>query len=85
LAAAKLFTDRLDDRLPHERRDLYDRLLAEAPRLATRYYSHRNMTIVQGDAQVWHCFLPKGGSDDDVRFFDWNSWRVDTGSDISHT
>jgi hypothetical protein len=77
----KLFTDRLGDRLPHERRDLYDRLLAEAPRLATRYYSHRNMTIVQGDAHVWNCFLPKGDSDDDVRFFDWDSWRVDTGSD----
>ena len=77
----KLFTDRLGDRLPYERRDLYDRLLAEAPRLATRYYSHRNITIVQGDAHVWNRFLPKGDSDEDVRFFDWDSWRVDTGSD----
>ena len=25
--------------------------------------------------------MPKGDSDDDVRFFDWDSWRVDTGSD----
>jgi hypothetical protein len=79
--AVNRFTDRLGDRLPRERRDLYDRLLAAAPRLFARYQSHRNITIVQGDSHFWNCFLPKDGGTDDVRFFDWDSWRVDTGSD----
>jgi Ecdysteroid kinase-like family len=79
--ALKRFTDRLGDRLPRERRELYDRLLVAAPRLFDRYRSHRNVTIVQGDAHVWNCFLPKAVNDDDVRFFDWDCWRIDTGSD----
>src|SRR5262245_7299757 len=79
--AVRRFADRLGDRLPRERRELYDRLLASAPHLYARYRSHRDVTIVQGDAHVWNCFLPKTGGDDDVRFFDWDCWRVDTGSD----
>jgi hypothetical protein len=75
------FADRLGDRLPRERRDLYDRLLAAAPRLHSRYQSRRNMTIIHGDVHILNCFLPKTGTDDDVRFFDWDSWRLDTGSD----
>jgi hypothetical protein len=75
------FTDHVGDRLPRQRRDLYDQLLAAAPRLSARYHSHRNLTIVQGDAHVWNCFLPKNGGGDDVRLFDWDSWRVDTASD----
>ncbi|WP_162590913.1 hypothetical protein [Variovorax sp. PBL-E5] len=39
------------------------------------------MTIVQGDAHVWNCFLPKAGSADDTRLFDWGAWRIDVGSD----
>jgi hypothetical protein len=74
------FADRLGDRLPRERRDLYERLLASAPDLVARYHSHRNMTIVHGDAHMWNCFLPKDGSED-VRFFDWDSWHPDTGTD----
>ena len=78
------FTDRLGDRLPRERRDLYARLLDAAPRLGARYRTRRNLTIVQGDAHVWNCFLPRDGGDD-VRFFDWDSWRIDAGaSDLSY-
>ena len=75
------FTDRVGDSLPHERRNLYERLLDAAPRLFARYHSHRNVTIVQGDAHVWNCFLPRAGRGDNVRFFDWDSWRLDPGSD----
>lgn len=78
------FTDRLGDRLPRERRDLYARLLDAAPCLGARYRTRRNLTIVQGDAHVWNCFLPRGGGDD-VRFFDWDSWRIDVGaSDLAY-
>jgi hypothetical protein len=74
------FSDRLGDRLPPERRELYERLIAAWPRLTERYKSHRHMTIVHGDAHVWNCFLPRDGGHD-VRLFDWDGWRVDTATD----
>jgi hypothetical protein len=69
------FEERLGDRLPKERRDLYALLLDRAPRLAKRTDSRRAVTIVHGDAHVWNCFLPRGGGGD-VRLFDWDSWRL---------
>ena len=75
------FAEQVGDRLPRERRALYDQLLAAAPRLVARYESHRNMTIVHGDAHVWNCFLPKDERRHDVRIFDWDAWRIDTGTD----
>jgi Ecdysteroid kinase-like family len=73
------FTDRVGDRLPRERRRLYERLVEAGPRLIERNHSHHNLTIVQGDAHVWNCFLPRDG--EDVRLFDWDCWRIDVGSD----
>jgi hypothetical protein len=70
------FADRHGDRLPRERLALYERLIGAAPRLFAR---DRNLTIVQGDAHFWNCFLPRDGGGD-VRFFDWDSWRVDLGT-----
>jgi hypothetical protein len=55
-------------------------MLDAAPRLLARYHSHRNVTIVQGDAHVWNSFLPRDGGDD-VRLFDWDLWRIDVASD----
>jgi ecdysteroid kinase len=75
------FADRLGDRLARERLALYERFIDAAPRLLSRYYSHLNVTIVQGDAHVWNGFLLRDGATDDVRFFDWDSWRVDVGAD----
>ena len=74
------FTDRMGDRLTRERRDLFERLLDAAPRLLARYHSHRNVTIVHGDAHVWNTFLPREGGGD-VRLFDWDLWRIDCASD----
>jgi hypothetical protein len=73
------FADRLGDRLPPERRALYERLLDAMPRLLDRYRSHRNATIIQGDAHVWNSFLPRDGGDD-VRLFDWDGWRTNIGA-----
>jgi hypothetical protein len=75
------FADRLGDRLPPGRRTLFEQLIAAAPRLGERYHSHRNVTIVQGDAHIWNTFLPRTGASDDVRIFDWDSWRIDTATD----
>ena len=69
------FVDRLGDRLSHERRTLYERLLDAAPRLLQRYHTHRNVTLIHGDAHVWNIFLPRDGGDD-LRLFDWDGWRI---------
>src|SRR6266571_867984 len=75
------FADRVGDRLSTDRRDLYQRLIDSGRRLNVRYHSHRNMTTVQGDAHVWNVFLPHDASSNDLRLFDWDSWRVDVGTD----
>jgi hypothetical protein len=69
------FEERLGDRLPPARRDLYALLLDRAPRLLKRIDSRRAVTIVHGDAHVWNCFLPRDGGSD-VRLFDWDGWRL---------
>ncbi|MCX7361875.1 MAG: aminoglycoside phosphotransferase [Alphaproteobacteria bacterium] len=75
------FADALGDRLSAERRQLYERLFAEAERLAAGAQASRPLTIVQGDAHVWNCFLPKSGALDGARLFDWDAWRIDAGTD----
>jgi thiamine kinase-like enzyme len=75
------FAERFGDRLPPERRELYARLIEKAPRLGARLLSRRNLTIVHGDAHAWNCLLPRDGASADVRFFDWDSWRLDTATD----
>ena len=74
------FADRVGDRLPAERRVTYERLIEEGHRLNARYHSHRDMTLLHGDAHVWNVFLPRDLGDD-VRLFDWDGWRVDVASD----
>jgi len=78
--ALAVFSDREGDRLPRARRELFERLIVKGPQLNRRILSRRNMTIVQGDAHFWNCFMPvEGGSD--VRLFDWDCWRVDVATD----
>jgi len=69
------FEDRLGDRLPRQRRDLYALLLDRAPQLVKRTDGRRAVTIVHGDAHVWNCCLPREGGAD-VRLFDWDGWRL---------
>ena len=75
------FADALGDRLSAGRRRLYERLFAEAERLGAEARATRPVTIVQGDAHAWNCFLPRSGALDGARLFDWDAWRVDTGTD----
>ena len=67
--------------MPPERRKLFEQLIQAGPRLNKRYHSHRNITIAQGDSHIWNTFLPKTAANDDVRIFDWDSWRVDMATD----
>jgi hypothetical protein len=75
------FSDRVGDRLSSERPDLYQRVIDAGSRLNVRYHSHRDMTIIQGDAHVWNIFLPRASGSDGVRIFDWDGWRVDVATD----
>ncbi len=71
------FTDRVGDRLSGERCDLYRRVFDAGPRLfAPRYHSHRNVTLIHGDAHVWNVLVPRDGQSGDARFFDWATWRI---------
>ena len=74
------FVDRVGDRLPSERRKLFERLIDAGPRLNGRYHSHRNLTLIHGDSHIWNTFLPRDGGDD-LRTFDWDSWRIDVATD----
>ena len=79
------FNDQFGDRIPLERREFYDRLFDAAPRLRQRYLSHRDVTIVHGDAHVWNCQLPRDGEDGGARFFDWDGWHIDVAtSDLAY-
>jgi hypothetical protein len=74
------FADFMGDRLPRERVELFERWLDAAPLLLARAFNGSHRTIVHGDAHVWNCFLPRDGSSDDVRLFDWDSWRIGLGA-----
>jgi hypothetical protein len=69
------FVDYLGDRLSQERRRILERYLDAAPKLFARHRSHRNMSIMHGDAHVWNAMMP-GDQGGDVRLVDWDGWRV---------
>ena len=75
------FADALGERLSPQRRALYEKLFAEAPRLVQRIRDWRHLTVIQGDAHVWNCFLPKDGTAETPRLFDWDGWRVAVGTE----
>jgi hypothetical protein len=74
------FTDRHGELMSTERRELYERLLQRGLHLFERYLSHRNLTIIHGDAHVWNCFLPRDAEHGDVLLFDWEDWGIYTGT-----
>lgn len=74
------FADRLGDRLPAERRRIYERVLASSSRLLTRYRSRQHLTIVHGDAHVWNLMYPREAADT-LRLIDWDGWRLDLGAE----
>lgn len=68
------FVDRLGDRLTRERRTIYERYFAAAPRLRAHAIKQPNLTVIHADTHVWNFLVPRNGGDD-VRIFDWDSWR----------
>lgn len=74
------FVDSTGDLVTPERRKLHERMIERAPQLNARYYAKRNLTIVQGDGHFWNCFLDNADAVG-VKFFDWDFWRIDIGTD----
>lgn len=70
------FADLLGDRLSEERRILYRRFIEQSARLFGRYHSRRHVTITHGDAHTWNFLLPRAGTADTVRIFDFDQWRI---------
>lgn len=79
--AYERFADFLGERLSLARRSLYALLFDQAPRLLERYRGRQHMTVIQGDSHVWNCFLPRNGSADSTRLFDWDAWRLSMGAE----
>ena len=51
-----------------------------APRLLDRYRTHRDLSVVDGDAHVWNVLYPRDASSADVRLIDGASilWQLTT-------
>jgi hypothetical protein len=75
------FVDALGELLSSQRRAFYEKLFAEAPRLVQRSREWRHVTVVQGDAHVWNCFVPQDGTVETPRLFDWDAWSVAVGTE----
>lgn len=76
------FADKLGENLSRERRRVFERFAASAPRrLADRYRARRNVTIVHGDAHAWNLLYPRDPNRDGVRLIDWDAWRIDVATD----
>jgi thiamine kinase-like enzyme len=71
------FVDRLGDRLPPERRRIFERVLASWSKLQARYRSGQDLTVVHGDAHVWNVMYPREPAADTLRLIDWDAWRPD--------
>lgn len=76
-----LFTDRFGELVPHDRHELYHRLLEQAPRLLVRHHSRRHLTIIHGDAHSWNFFLPVQSKTENVRLIDWEDWSIDSATE----
>jgi len=80
------FVDFLGDRLSLERRHVYEKVLAALPRLWGRYWRERfatgkGLTLIHGDAHLWSFMYPQNPTTHTIRIIDWQSWRIDSGTD----
>jgi hypothetical protein len=71
------FCDQMGDRLPAERRALFERLLGQGASLFAYRDRPQNITIAHGDAHVWNVLLPRDGVADGARWFDWDAWSIE--------
>jgi hypothetical protein len=72
----------MGDRLSPERRALLERVCSAWPeRRRERLIAGRGITIVNRDTHAANMLYPRDPASRQVRIIDWQSWRVDTGTD----
>jgi hypothetical protein len=72
----------MGDRLPAERAALLDSVFAGWPeRRRERLIQGKGITLVHRDTHPLNFLYPRDGIDGGARIVDWQSWRVDTGTD----
>jgi hypothetical protein len=81
------FVDLLGDRLPVEKRELYERFFSSIARRPFRPQAvvpaseRRAVTLVHGDATWWNFLYPRDPARDRVYMVDWQAWRIGVGTD----
>lgn len=75
----------LGDRLPPERRRLYEGVLSSWPTLwqqrRGRFSSAGNITLIHGDLHCLNVLFPRASQKGEVYLIDWENWRVSVGTD----
>jgi hypothetical protein len=72
------FADFLADRLPAQRRVIYERVIGQLPDLIVSRYAQGNLTLVFEDVHVGNFLYPRS-MDDRLYFIDWEQWGVNIG------
>jgi thiamine kinase-like enzyme len=74
------FVDFMADRLSAERRALYEKIMAQAPRRPAHA-----LTLAHGDAHFWNLLAPRNPAEGRVLMIDWAVWHLNTGpSDVAY-
>lgn len=81
------FVDFLGDRLPTEKRKLYERYFASMLRRSfglqglVRVSERQAITLIHGDGNWWNFLYPRNPAAGRVYVIDWQAWRVGVGTD----
>ncbi len=79
--------DFLGDRLPDEKRRLYERFFSSilprsfGPKGLGRALERRAITLVHGDGNWWNFLYPRAPAGGRVYMIDWQAWHVGIGTD----
>ena len=75
----------LGDRLPPDRRRLYERVLSSWLTLwqqrRGRFADARNITLIHGDLHCLNVLFPRAPQKGEVYLIDWENWRISVGTD----
>ncbi|HET8533507.1 MAG TPA: oxidoreductase family protein [Methylomirabilota bacterium] len=79
--------DLLGDRLPNEKRKLYERFFSSilprsfGPKGLGRASDRRAITLVHGDGNWWNFLYPRDPAAGRIYVIDWQAWHVGVGTD----
>jgi Ser/Thr protein kinase RdoA (MazF antagonist) len=70
------FADLLGESLSTHRRTIYDRVLAELPRLSERLTRGSDLTLIHGDAHWGNVLIARDSRRDGSLIIDWQLWGI---------